>query len=72
LHPDEKVVLVLDEEDDDGLIQPILLGRHGVVGVREHAGLEDGGQVLRCHAVLVRLGGKHGEQVEDVQQQLPV
>jgi hypothetical protein len=40
--------------------------------MREHAGLEDGRQVLRRHAVLVRLGRKHGQEVKDVQQQLAV
>jgi hypothetical protein len=55
------MVLILDEEDDDRLIQPVLFWRHSMVGVGEHAGLEDGGQILRCHAVLIRLGGKHGE-----------
>jgi hypothetical protein len=60
LHPNEEMVLVLDEEDDDTLVEPILLWRHGVVGVRQHARLEDGGQVLRRHAVLIRLGRKDG------------
>jgi hypothetical protein len=66
------VILVFDEEDDDALVEPILLWGHGVVGVRQHAGLEDGGQILRRHAVLIRLGRKYGEQVEEVQQQLAV
>ena len=43
-----------------------------MVWVREDAGLEDGGKVLRVHAVDVGLGGKDGEQVEDVEQQLTV
>jgi hypothetical protein len=66
------MILVLDEKDDDALIQPVLLWRHGVVGMGEHAGLEDGGEVLGRHAVLVRLGRKYGEQVKDIQQELTV
>ena len=66
------MILVLNEEDDDALIQPVLLWRHGVVGMGEHAGLEDGGEVLRRHAILVRLGREDGEQVEDVEQKLAV
>lgn len=38
----------------------------------EHARLENSGKVLRGHAILVRLGGKDGEQVENVEEKLAV
>lgn len=72
MHTDEEMILVLNEENDDVLIQSVLLGRHGVGGVGEHAGLEDGCEILGRHPIQVRLGGKHGEQIKDVQQQLAV
>ena len=40
--------------------------------VGEHSGLEDGGQVGGGHAVEVGLGGKDGQEVENVEQQLSV
>jgi hypothetical protein len=61
LHADEEVVLVLDQEDDDGLVEAVFLGSHGMGWVGEHARLENGSQVLRVHPILVRFGGKHGK-----------
>jgi hypothetical protein len=66
------MVLIFDEEDDHTLIQSVLFRGHGMVGMGQHARLEDGRQILRCHTVLIRLGRKHGEEIEDVQQQLSV
>jgi hypothetical protein len=66
------VVLVLDQEDDDTLVQTILFGRHGMMRMGQHAGLEDGRQVLRVHPIVVRLGSKNREQIENVQKQLSI
>lgn len=41
-----------------------------MVGVGQHARLEDGGQIGGGHAILVGLGGKDGKEVEDVEQEL--
>lgn len=41
-------------------------------GVRQHTRLENGCEVLRVHAVLISFGGKNCEEIEDVEQQLPI
>lgn len=43
-----------------------------MVGMREHARLENGSQVLRRHAVLISLGSENGEQIKNVEEQLAV
>ena len=43
-----------------------------MLGMGEHAGLEDGGEVGGGHAVLIGLGGKDGQEIENVEQQLLV
>ena len=72
MHADEEMVLVLDQEYDDALIEAVLFRGHGVARVGEHAGLEDGGKVLWVHPVLVGLGGEDSEEVEDIEQELPI
>jgi len=64
--------LLLDQKNQDVLTKPILLRRHIVLWVREKTWLKDGGKILRGHLVQIRLGRKHGEQIEDVKQQLSV
>lgn len=64
--------MVLNQKDKHVLAELVVLGGHVVGRVREHSGLEDGGQVGGGHAVEVGLGGKDGQEVEDVEQQLSV
>jgi hypothetical protein len=66
------MVLVLNQKYYDALVEAVLFGGHSVVGMREHAWLEDSRQVLRVHPVLVRLRGEHGEEIEKVEEKLPV
>lgn len=72
IHAEQKVVLVLDEENENILTQLVLIGRHVMLGMGEHSRLEDGGQIGRSHAVLIGFGGKDGQKIEDVEQQLLV
>lgn len=72
VHAEEEVVLVLDEKDQDILAQFVLVGRHVMLGMGEHSGLEYGGQVGGGHAVLVGLGGEYGQEIQDIQEQLLV
>lgn len=44
-HTNQEVVLVVDEEDEHVLAQPIIYGRHVVLWMREESRLEDGSQV---------------------------
>lgn len=66
------MILVFNKEYNDTLVEPVLFGCHGVVRVRKHPGLENGSQVLRIHAILVRLGGEDGEQVKQIKEELAV
>lgn len=70
LHTNKEMVLVLNEEDDDALVQAVLLRGHCMRGVRQHAGLENGRQILRVHAVLIGFGSKNGQQIQNVKKQL--
>lgn len=72
LHTNEEMILVFNEEDNNTLVETILLRCHGVGGMREHAWLENGGQVLRVHAINVGLGGEDGEQIQDIKHQLAI
>ena len=72
VHAKQEVILVFDQEDQDILTQLVLIGRHVMLGMGEHAGLEDGGEVGGGHAVLIGLGGKDGQEIENVEQQLLV
>jgi hypothetical protein len=71
-HAEEKVVLVFDEENQYVLAQFVFVGHHVVVGMGDHSRLEDRGQVVRRHAILVGLGREHSEEVEDVEEKLLV
>lgn len=66
------MVLVFDEKDNDTLVEPVLLGCHGVGRMRQHARLEDSSQILRVHAVNVGFGGEDCEQVQDIKHQLAI
>ena len=66
VHAEEEVVLVLDEKDQDILAQFVLIGRHVMLGMGEHSGLENGGQVGRGHAVLIGLGGEDGQEIQNI------
>lgn len=66
------MILVLDEKYQNALIQAVLFGRHGVHGVRQHAWLKDGSQILRVHAVFVCLGCENSQEIQNVEQQLSV
>lgn len=72
IHAKQEVVLVFDEEDQDILAQLVLIGRHVMLGVGEHARLEYGGEVGGGHAILVGFGGKDGQEIENIKQQLLV
>jgi hypothetical protein len=72
LHPDQEVVLVVNQKNQHVLAQPVLGRRHVVVRVGEDAGLEDCGKIRGGHFVEVRLGGEDGEEIENVQQKLPI
>ena len=71
-HAQEEVVLVVDQEDQDVLGQLVCARSHLVARVRDQAGLEDGGKVFGIHPVQLRFGGKDGQQVQDVEQELAV
>lgn len=64
--------MVLDEEYQNALVQAVLFGGHGVHGMREHAWLKDGRQILRVHTVFVGLGCENGQKIKNVEQQLSV
>lgn len=72
VHAKQEVILVFDQEDQDILAQLVLVRRHVMLGMGEHAGLEDGGEIGRGHAILVGFGGKDGQEIENVEQQLLV
>lgn len=64
------MILVFDQEDQNILTQFVLIRRHVVLGVGEHAGLKDGGEVSGRHAILIGFGSKDGQEIENVEQQL--
>lgn len=61
------MILVLDEESQNILTQLVIIGGHVVLRMGEQARLEDGGEIGRGHEVLVRLGGKDGQEIENVE-----
>ena len=61
------MVLILDQEYQHVLTQPILIGRHVVLRMRDDARLEDSSKISSCHPVEVRLGSKDSQQIEDVE-----
>jgi hypothetical protein len=72
LHTKQEVILIFNQEDDDTLVQSILLRGHCMGRVGKHARLEDSSQILCRHAILISLGGKDGQQVQDVKKKLSV
>lgn len=71
-HAEEKVVLILDQEDQDILTEFVFLRSHVMLRMRDGARLEDGRQIGRRHPVQVGLGGKHRQKIEDVEEELSV
>jgi len=63
---------VIDEEDKDLLAQFVFLGVQVVVGMGYEAWLEDSRQVCRWHEIRGRVFCKDSEEVEDVEEELPV
>jgi hypothetical protein len=55
------MILILDQKDDDALVETVFLGGHRMLWMGEHARLEDGSEILSCHAILVGLRSEHGK-----------
>lgn len=61
------MILVLDEESQNVLTQFVVIGGHVVLRMGEQPWLEDGRKIGRGHEVLVRLGGKDSQEIENVE-----
>lgn len=66
------MILIFNQENDDTLVQSILLGGHGMIWVRQHTRLKDGCEILRVHAILIRLSSENSKKIKDVEEQLSV
>jgi hypothetical protein len=71
-HPDQEMVLIFNQENQNILTETIFTWSHIVGRMREHARLKDCGQILRGHTIFVGFGSENCKQVEDVEKKLSI